>query len=146
MNLENPNKGFLEDITIHVRFKLSALWGSVVLCYIYGDYFGLYKPGVLQDMLDGQMGPLGPTTQGVLLGTSILMAIPSVMVFLSLALAARVSRWANIVLGIGYTVIMLLTLSGAWTFYIVLGVIEITLTLLIFWYALKWPRIKNKAS
>ncbi len=134
------NKGLLEDTTIHVRFKLSALWASVMLCYIYGDYFGLYKPGVLQDMIDGQMGPLGPTTQGVLLGTSLMMAIPSVMVFLSLALKASVSRWANMILGIVYTVIMLMTLSGSWTFYIVLGVIEITLTGLIFWYALKWPR------
>jgi len=37
----------LDDIKIHVKVKLSALWASVVLCYIYGDYFGLYVPGIL---------------------------------------------------------------------------------------------------
>jgi hypothetical protein len=32
------------------------------------------------------MGPLGPSTQLVLLGTSVLMAIPSLMIFLSLVM------------------------------------------------------------
>src|SRR2546430_587689 len=74
----------LDDVKIHVKFKMSALWASVMFCYIYADYFGLYVPGALQGMLNGRMGPLGPTTQGVLLGTSFMMAIPSVMIFLSL--------------------------------------------------------------
>ncbi len=130
-----------EDKRINVKFKLSALWVSLMLCYIYGDYFGLYKPGTLQSMLDGQMGPLGPTTQGVLVGTSILMAIPAIMVFLSLALKANLNRLLNMIFGIVYTIIMLITMPGAWTFYIVLGAIEIILTLLIFWYALKWPTV-----
>ena len=34
-----------------------------MFCYVYADYFGLYKPHVLQGMLEGQMGPLGATTQ-----------------------------------------------------------------------------------
>src|SRR5207253_5794254 len=55
-------------------------------------YFGLYVPGALQKMLEGKMGPLGPTTQGVLLGTSLIMAIPSVMIFLSLVLKRSEER------------------------------------------------------
>ena len=74
-------KAALHDIKIHVKLKISALWVSVMFCYIYGDYFGLYVPGALQRMLDGKMGPFGPTTQGILIGTSLMMAIPSVMVF-----------------------------------------------------------------
>jgi hypothetical protein len=77
------NSGTLDDIKIHVKLKISALWVSVMFCYIYADYFGLYVPGALQKMLEGKMGPLGPTTQGVLGGTSVMMAIPSVMIFLS---------------------------------------------------------------
>jgi hypothetical protein len=129
----------LDDIRIHVKMKLSALWTSVMLCYIYGDYFELYKPGKLQGMLDGQMGPLGQVTQGVLLGTSILMAIPGVMVFLSLALKPALNRWLNIIFGVIYTVIMLITMPGAWTFYIFLGVVEVVLTALIVWNAWNWP-------
>ena len=129
----------LDDIKIHVKLKISALWASVMFCYIYGDYFGLYVPGALQGMLEGKIAPLGPTTQGVLLGTSVMMAIPSVMIFLSLALKPSLNRWVNIVLGVIYTVIILITMWD-WAFYIFFGVIEVILTTLIAWYAWNWPR------
>jgi hypothetical protein len=32
-----------EDIRVHVRIKLFALWSSVMFFYIYGDYFELYE-------------------------------------------------------------------------------------------------------
>jgi hypothetical protein len=130
----------LADVKIHVKMKLSALWASVMFCYIYGDYFNLYKPGELQVMLQGRMKPFGPTTQGMLVGTAILMAIPSVMVFLSLALKPTPNRWVNIVLGTIYTIIILITMPGAWAFYILLGVVEVVLTALIVWYAWNWPK------
>ena len=129
----------LDDIKIHVKMKISALWASVMFCYIYGDYFGLYVPGALQRMLEGKMGPLGPTTQGVLVGTSVMMAIPSVMIFLSLALKPNLNRWVNIILGVIYTVIILITMWD-WAFYIFLGIIEVVLTALIVWYAWNWPK------
>lgn len=131
----------LDDLKLHVKTKLSALWTSLVFCYLYGDYFGLHVPGTLQSMLDGKMGPLGDTTQNVLLGTSAMMAIPSLMVFLTLAMPAKISRWLNIVFGSVFTIIMLLTMPGAWNFYIFFGVIEVTLTLLIVWNAWHWPKI-----
>ena len=129
----------LEDIKVHVKLKLSGLWASVMFCYIYADYFGLYVPGTLQRMIAGRMGPLGPTTQGVLLGTSVVMAIPSLMIFLSLALRPNLNRWLNIVFGVLYTAIILITM-WAWMFYIFFGVIEITLTILVVWYAWTWPK------
>jgi hypothetical protein len=129
----------LDDFKIHVRLKIAAAWTSVMFCYIYADYFGLYVPGNLQKMLAGKMGPLGPTTQGVLLFTSAMMAIPSVMIFLSVALTSKLSRWLNIVFGGLYTAIILMTM-WQWAFYIFFGVIEVTLTGLIVMYAWKWPR------
>ena len=129
----------LDDIKIHVKLKISALWASVMFCYIYADYFGLYVPGALQKMLEGKMGPFGPTTQGALVGTSVMMAIPSIMVFLSLAVRANVNRWVNIIFGVIYTVIILITMWD-WAFYIFFGVIEVVLTALIVWYAWNWPK------
>jgi hypothetical protein len=133
-------KSELQDFKINIKLKLSALWASLVLCYLYGDYFGLYVPGSLQSILDGKMGPLGATTQGVLLFTSAMMAIPSLMVALSLLLKPALSRWMNIVFGLVYTAIILMTMPGAWHFYIFLGVIEATLTLIIVWNAWQWPK------
>jgi hypothetical protein len=130
----------LDDIKIHVKMKISALWASVMFCYIYGDYFWLYAPGKLQDMMKGNMVPLGAATQGVLLFTAITMAIPSVMIFLSLALKPNLNRWLNIILGVTYTMFVLITMPGAWTFYIFLGSIDVILTTLIVWHAWNWPR------
>ena len=130
----------LDDMKVHVKLKIAALWTSLMLCYVYGDYFGLYKPGKLQSMLDGRMGPLGQITQNVLLGTAVLMAIPAVMVYLSVALKPSVNRWVNIVLGAAYAAILLITMPGAWNFYIFLGIIEVSLSLLIIWHAWTWPR------
>lgn len=138
MDAETP----LDDVKVHVKIKLSALWASVMFCYIYADYFGLYVPGRLQGMLAGKMGPLGPTTQGVLVGTSVMLAVPSVMIFLSVALKPNPNRWLNIILGMIYTLIILITMWD-WAFYILYGIIEIVLTALIVWYAWKWPKARS---
>ena len=141
-SIEQPGTD-LDDIKIHVRLKMSALWSSVMFCYIYADYFGLYVPGSLQRMLAGKMGPLGPVTQLVLLGTSVTLAIPSLMIFLSLVLKPNLNRWLNIILGALYTAIILITM-WRWAFYIFYGVIEIALTGLVVWYAWNWPKRKTK--
>jgi Family of unknown function (DUF6326) len=129
----------MSDIKVHVKFKLCALWTSVMFVYIYADYFGLYEPGALQHILNGKMGPLGAVTQTGLLGSMALMAVPSVMIFLSLVLKPTINRWANIVVGLAFTVIETLTLPGAWMYYILAAVVADVLTLLVVWYAWTWP-------
>lgn len=129
-----------DDVKIHVRFKLAALWASVMFCYIYNDYFTLWKPGSLQEMLHGKMGFLGTVTQGVLLGGSITVLIPGLMVFLSLVLKPTVARWLNIILGVVYTLIILATIPGSWAYYILYDAVEALLTLTVVWYAWTWPK------
>jgi hypothetical protein len=68
-----------------------------------------------------------------------MMAIPSVMVFLSVALKPNLNRWVNIIFGVIYTVIILITMWD-WAFYIFFGIIEVVLRTLIVWYAWNWPR------
>lgn len=136
---ESVRKAPLQDFSVNVKVLLAGLWTAVMFCYIYADYFGLFVPGSLQDMLDGKMGPLGPTTQGVLLGTSLMLALPSLMIFLSLALKPALNRWLNLVMGAVYTIIILITM-WSWYFYIFYGLIEVTLTGLVIWHAWKWPR------
>ena len=128
----------LDDLKINVKIKLSALWASVMFCYIYADYFGLYRPGKLQAILDGQFFGI-PTTQTVLLGASLMLAIPSLMIFLSVTLPPVFNRWLNIIAGAIYTAIILKTM-WSWAFYIFYGVIEISLTSLVVWYAWRWPK------
>ncbi|NUS38070.1 MAG: hypothetical protein HOQ02_03485 [Lysobacter sp.] len=129
----------LRDAPVPIRLRLAALWTSVMFLYLYADYFGLYIPGRLQSMLAGKMAPLGPVTQGVLLGTSAMMAIPALMVAFSLLLPARSCRWLNIAAGALYTAIILLTMWD-WAFFVFYGVLEIALTGSVAWCAWRWPR------
>ena len=131
----------LQDVEVPIRLKLSALWAALMFCYVYGDYFGLYQPGKLQSMLQGG-GPIGPTSQGTLVAVSILMAIPSLMVFLPIVLPPTLNRWTNITLALLYAVIVGLTTPGSWAFYLFFSAVEVVLSLLIVWYAWSWPRGK----
>ena len=128
-----------EDIRVHVRLKLFALWSSVMFFYIYGDYFQLYETGQLQQMMAGRM-PFAAISQEVLLGMASVMVVPSLMPFLSLVLPVRLNRWLNIIFGVVYSLIMVVAFKSSWYFYILFGVIEIILTLLIVWYAWNWPK------
>ena len=55
-------------------------------------------------------------------------------------LKPRANRWANIILGGIFTLIMLITMPGAWAFYIFLGIVEVVLTAMIVWHAWNWPK------
>jgi hypothetical protein len=128
-----------ENVKINGKMKLSALWVALMLLYIYADIISLYRPGQIEEAISGRMGPF-PATQGSLLAASILMMIPAVMVFLSLALKPKVDRWANIILGVLYTLVNISNLIGVtWAFYLFFGIGEIVLTVLIVGYAWKWP-------
>ncbi|MEP7008216.1 MAG: DUF6326 family protein, partial [Sphingomonas bacterium] len=99
-----------------------------------------YIPGTLADMNRGEMGPLGHATPGILIGVALMMAVPSLMVALSLLLPARLCKWICVILGIAYTGIMAVTLPGSQPFYKTLGAIEIALTVTIAIIAFRWPR------
>lgn len=130
----------LEEYRAPTKIILAALWASTMFCYIYGDYFGLYVTDTLANMSRGSMGPLGHATPGILIGVSLMMAVPSLMVTLSLLLPAPLCRWACIILGIAYTGIMAVSLPGSEPFYKLLGGIEMALTLAITIVAFRWPR------
>lgn len=141
MSKNETNHGKLADFEINVKIKLSALWASVMFCYIYGDYFSLYVPNKVQDFISGETMLDAPMK---LFAASILMVIPSLMIFLSLFLKPKPARLLNIIFGILYTGIMLLiavtTLAPWWTFYVFLALTESVITSIIVWQACKWPR------
>jgi hypothetical protein len=132
----------LRDFNVDTKIKLSSLWTSVTLCYLYCDYFELYQSGKLQSMLAGQMGPLGEATPGVLLGVSVWLSMPALMIFLSIVLPAKLNRAANLVLGTLLTLIMCVFLisPGIWLYYKYFVAVEIALTGTVVWLAWKWPR------
>ncbi len=130
----------LVDVPIDTKVQLSALWTATMFCYIYCDYFALYIPGKLEGMMRGEMGPLGPVTQGTLVGTSLLMAVPSLMIALSVVLPARPNRTLNIIVGAFYALLLALFASTAtWYFYKLFAGLEALLAALVVARAWRWP-------
>ena len=131
----------MEDFKINVKLKLAALWTSVTLCYLYGDYFELYVPKHAESIVNGTNMLDSPTK---LFAASILLAIPAIMVSLSIILKPGINRWLNIILGVFFTAIMLLiavTSITPWrAFYVFLALVESVLTSLIVLYAWRWPK------
>jgi hypothetical protein len=137
----------LQDFKINIKVKLSALWISVMFCYIYGDFFSLFVPGRIQGLMNGQSGA-GAITPWVLFMYAILLSIPPVMIFLSLILRPKANRIINITTGIFFTIVMLLVVSTSldkWMiFYIYLGVFEVIITSLIVGHAWHWPKAESE--
>lgn len=140
MNSEKKTATILENVKINVKVKLSALWVAVMFLYVYVDIFDLYRPGEMEHVIAGYMGPF-PTTQASLLSAMIMMTIPILMIFLSVTLKAKANRWTNIIVGVLYIVVVIGNVIGEpWAFYIFGSIVELVLTALIVWYAWKWPK------
>jgi hypothetical protein len=121
----------LDDRKVRVTAKLSALWVCVMLRSVYGDIFGFSVQSHSRSTLAGKPRPFH-TMQSVVLATALVMALPAIMVFLSLLIEPWLKRGTNIVLGILYALIMLtVTLPGGWMIYLVLGAVEIAMTALL---------------
>ena len=130
----------LSDIKIDIKLKLSALWTSVMFCYIYCDYFELYTPEKLDHMINGTT-IFGSGDQGVLLGLSSIMLITSLMICLSVLLPATINRILNIIVGFIMTLMLAyVSYIAGWYFYKMYAGIETIITLIIIWYAWNWPK------
>ena len=136
----------LEDVQVPVRLKLSALWMSVMFLYVYVDIFALYEPGTIDDILVGRVWEFD-ISQGWALGALALMATPILMVFLSLALPARVGRGTNVVVASLFVLVSIGNAVGeTWAFYWFGSAVEAVLLLLIIWYAWTWQGMVGHPS
>lgn len=134
----------LKDYQINIKIKLAILWIGVTFLYLYGDYFELYIPEKVQGLIDGNNLLDSPMKLFI---ASLLLAIPALMVLLSILLKPVMSKWLNFSFGLLFTILMLLiayTSFSQWrTFYVFYALLESTITGLIVWYAFKWPKQKD---
>ena len=142
MNTQKKSQNALEDIKVSLKLKLATLWASFMVLIIYVDYFHLYMPGKIEDILKGKVFVFD-ITQGFLLAALVSVTIPGLMIFLSVALPAKVNRWANIIIAAVFSPYTLFNLAGeAWMHMVFGAVVEVILLCLIIRYAWKWPRIE----
>ncbi len=133
----------MDQVKIGVRSKLSALWATMMFLYVYADVLSIYRPGQIDEIRDGMMGPF-EVSQSVLLSASVVVIIPAFMIFLSLILPSRVNRWSNIAVGVVFILVNISNVIGeTWVYYWVFGILEILVTFLIVRYAWKISEIAS---
>jgi hypothetical protein len=138
--VSSANFRTFEDVKVGVRCKIAALWIAMLFLFAYGDIFGFFSPGQLQEVLAGELSGMA-ITQGFLFAVSLYVTVASVMVFLSLVLSPTVNRWTNIVLAGLYVVSIVASAIGETSaYYWFLSIAESALLLGIVWYAWTWPR------
>lgn len=144
-----PASTLLDNTPIPVQARLAAAWTSFMFLYIYVDHFGLYKPGAVDDILVGIVFEfdISPALLTVFLA---LVAIPALMVVLSMTLPARANRIVNLVVASLYVPVTVFNAVGeSWSWLIFFG-LAIALELLLLSFILRtawaWPRANAAVS
>ncbi len=135
------NQTQYEDFKVNTRLMISALWVSIMFLYIYGDYFELYVPGKVEGLISGRNLLDTPYR---LLAATIILAIPSLMIFCTLLLKPGLCRLLNVIVATFLTLFTLLvgisSLSEWRIFYVMLAFLESVLTILVVVFAVRWPK------
>jgi hypothetical protein len=130
----------LDDNIVNVKIKIASLWTSVMFIIIYLDYFHLYMPHKIEDIMNGRVFVFD-ISQAFLLAALAMVATPALMIFLSVCLSAKVNRLTNILIAAINIPLILFNLAGeAWVHMVVGAMIQVILLSLIIYYAWKWPR------
>ncbi|RPI93257.1 MAG: hypothetical protein EHM40_10415 [Chloroflexi bacterium] len=125
---------------VDIKTILSTLWVFLAVNYIYCDHLGIMEPGMVNDLLTGQIGSV-QITQEFLLGAAILLEIPFAMIVLPRVLKYGVNRWTNISAAAVLILVQLGTMgmgSAPSPVYLFYSAIEIACNLVIIWLAWRW--------
>ena len=139
----------LEDRQVPVQAKLAAAWTSLMFLVIYIDYFHLYQPGEIDDIRGGVIFELD--ISGTLMSIFFaIIAIPALMILLSMTLPARVNRATNLVVASLYIPAVGMNFLGSlpdYAFYYALTIgVEVLILAFILRSAWTWPRTAPSAT
>lgn len=125
-----------------LKNRIAVLWIFLVVALLAQMVMFLLEPGAIEtidEMWAGSDPAVVLPVMGMVFGW-----VPLVMAFLSVTLKDSANRWANMILGIVFTILNIVHLSeyvAQPTFVAILfGLTNIVVTALIFWYAYKWPK------
>jgi hypothetical protein len=132
-----------------VQARLAAAWTSFMFLVIYIDYFHLYQPGEIDVIRGGDIFVF--EISGTLMTVFFaLIAVPSLMVLLSVALPARVNRVTNLVVAALFIPICAFNAAGAssdWALYYAATIgVEVLILAYILRSAWAWTRTPVSSS
>lgn len=144
-----PSNSAWKEPRMPVQARLAAAWTSLMFLIIYIDYFHLYQPGEIDDIRSGVI--FGMDISGTLMSVFfVIIAIPALMVVLSMTLPARVNRVTNLVVASLNIPLMVFNAAGASWDYAVYYALTIGVEVLILAFILRaawtWPRTHADAA
>jgi len=147
MRIRQSTTATLEDQGIPVRAKLAATWTSFMFLYAYVDILNFFTPGVIEDILDGKVFEFD-LSQTFSTTALTLVAIPILMIVLSMTLPARANRITNLIVASLYVPVTAFNAVGeSWLYFYGLGIVlELIVLALIVRYAWSWPRTAPSAT
>ena len=134
----------LQVIQFNIKIKLGLLWATMIGLWVYADFFQLFTPFKLKNMLELK-GPFGKMTPETLIFYSILLILPTLMIPASILLKSVYSKWLNIIMAVLYAGISLLIIFGSYKeewlrFFVLYQSVEILVFVLIIRTAWYWPK------
>lgn len=136
----------LDAPPISVQVKLAAAWTSLMFLVIYIDYYHLYQPGEIDLIRGGTIFTFD--ISGTLMSIFfVVIAIPALMVLLSVTLPARANRTTNLIVAAVYIPVMVFNVAGTswdWAFYYGLTIgVELLILAFVLRSAWTWPRVTD---
>ncbi len=119
------------------------LWIFSELASLSGAVIAFVEPGMINQIIAGEIqGEL--ITLDLLLVLAILLLVQPLMAFLTLIMKEKINRWANMIVALVWTILGLADLptyaANPKGYEILTWLVSIIATLLIIWYAYKWPK------
>ncbi len=133
------NHHTLDPAPVDTRVKISALWASMLFVFAYVDLFSLYRADFRADIEAGEISGFA-IGQPFLLGATLYVVIPSLMVFAAMVLRPKLNRAVNIALAGVYALTIIAGAIGEWGYYVLGSAVEVGLLAAITYYAWTWPK------
>jgi hypothetical protein len=134
-----------EPFSVNVRVKISALWTAMLFVFAYVDIFSFFRADFRADVEAGVIAGF-TVNPSFLLGTTLYILIPSLMVFAALVLRPGINRIVNIALSAIYGLMIIAGAIGEWSYYVVGSAVEVALLATIVAYAWTWPKRSPSTS
>ena len=124
------------------KTRLAVLWVIKAMGFSAYNLTLLLQPGNIKDIIAGSLWGV-PVNQSTQLIMTFFWWIPWVMAWLALTLKNRANKWTNFIMGLFFVVALIGGLSMDIAYgsiaLIVNYFVGMAVSLLIVWYAWKWP-------
>jgi hypothetical protein len=124
---------------VDIRLRLSALWVAMLFVFAYVDLFALYRPDVRAALENGKIFVFD-VSQTALLGMTLYIIIPSLMVYLTLVMGRHLSRIVNMTVAAIYSLTIVGGAVGEWSYYVLGSIVEVLLLAVVIHHAWTWPK------